>query len=87
MMKHEFEKLVGKEVTTKEYDIIETVYVNYPGIHHTHGKEQVAELYKVFGLRIFEDMLPRAKRVYELEIRIRDKENQLRDLRGELKEL
>ena len=87
MMKHEFEKLIGKEVTTKEYDIIETVYVNYPGIHHTNGKKQVAELYKVFGLRIFEDMLPRAKKVYELEIQIRTKESQLKDLRGELKEL
>ena len=87
MMKHEFENLVGKEVTTKEYDIIETVYVNYPGIHHTTGKEQVAELYKVFGLRIFEDMLPRAEKVNELEIQIRTKESQLKDLRQELKEL
>jgi hypothetical protein len=87
MMKHEFENLVGKEVTTEDYGIIETVYVNYPGIHHTNGKKQVAELYKVFGLRIFEDMLPRAKRVYELEIQIRTKESQLKDLRRELKEL
>jgi hypothetical protein len=87
MMKHEFENLVGKKVTPEEYDIIETVYVNYPCIHHTTGKKQVAELYKTFGIRIFEDMLPRAKKVYELVIQIRTKESQLKDLRKDLIEL
>ena len=72
MMKHEFEKLanISIQLTQGEYEVIETVYSYYPGIHHVKGKEQVANLYKTFGLRIFEDMLKRAETVRDIEDKI-----------------
>lgn len=87
MMKYEFEKIIGKVIPTKEYEIIETVYVYYPGIDHAFGKEQVADLYRVYGLRIFEDLLPRAQAIQGMESRIHDKEKQIEQLKKELTKL
>lgn len=87
MMKQEFEKLIEKEITKEEYDLIEMVYSTYPGISNVHGKKQVADLYKVYGIRIFEDMFPRSEKIYQLEIRIRDKKVQINQLEKELQTL
>ena len=56
MMKQEFEKLANISIPLDqcEYEVIETVYGFYPGIHHVKGKEQVAESTRLSGLRIFE---------------------------------
>ena len=70
MMKHEFETLVESKVTNEEYEIIETVYMDYPDNVGAAHKQLYATLYKTFGMRIFNDMYPRAKQVQELRVQI-----------------
>lgn len=71
MMKTEFEDLIHGSVTDEEYELIETVYMWHPAIRTTSGKEEVAELYKSFGLIIFKDMYPRAMKLKEIDEEIR----------------
>lgn len=71
MMKTEFEDLIHGSVTDEEYELIETVYMWHPAIRNTSGKEEVAELYKSFGIVIFYDMYPRAKKAKDIEDNIR----------------
>ena len=56
MTKKEFEKLVGKEVDDFEYTLIETVYTWYPTISNTNGKQEIATLYSIGGIRLIKDM-------------------------------
>lgn len=67
MQKEEFEKLIGHPVPDELYKIVETVYMWHPSIGETDGKEQVASLYNAFGMPVFFDMLPRAKKNMRLE--------------------
>lgn len=61
MQKKEFEDLVGQALSDRDYETIETVYLYHPAIRDVSGKEEVAELYKSFGMTIFYDMIARAK--------------------------
>lgn len=81
MMKSEFEVLLGKQVSEAEYAVIEKVYMFYPneeGI--TLSKSLVAEMFRVYGLRVFKDMLPRAERVEKLEDEMRALKKELATL-------
>lgn len=78
MMKSEFEDLIHGSVTDEEYELIETVYMWHPAIRTTSGKEEVAELYKSFGIIIFKDMYPRAMKLKEIDEEIRSL-NQVKD--------
>lgn len=60
MQKQEFEERIERTVTDEQYKVIEEVYMWHPSIRNTSGKDEVAELYKSFGMTIFHDMLPRA---------------------------
>ncbi len=71
MTKSEFEEMIGGSVTDEEYQLIEEVYMWHPAIRNTSGKEEVAELYKSFGIVIFYDMYPRAKKAKDIEDNIR----------------
>ena len=71
MTKSEFEDLIHGSVTDEEYELIETVYMWHPAIRNTSGTEEVAELYKSFGIVIFYDMYPRAKKAKDIEDNIR----------------
>lgn len=77
-MKSEFEDLIHGSVTDEEYELIETVYMWHPAIRTTSGKEEVAELYKSFGIIIFKDMYPRAMKLKEIDEEIRSL-NQVKD--------
>lgn len=57
MNKQEFEAWIGKEINNSDYEIIETVYTFHPCISETKGKEQIADLYTKYGMRIIKDML------------------------------
>lgn len=70
MMKHEFEERLGKPVTEKEYKDIEFVYTFHPSVSNTEGKTQIAELYKIGGMRLIRDMIPTAKKAQILEEKI-----------------
>ena len=61
MQKQEFEERIERTVTDEQYKVIEEVYMWHPSIRNTSGKDEVAELYKSFGMTIFHDMLPRAR--------------------------
>lgn len=61
MQKQEFEERIERTVTDEQYKVIEEVYMWHPSIRNTSGKDEVAELYKSFGMTIFHDMLPRAQ--------------------------
>lgn len=67
MEKKEFEEMVGQVVSDEDYKIIETVYQHHPVIRDVSGKEEVAELYKSFGITIFYDMITRARKFQDLE--------------------
>jgi hypothetical protein len=71
MTKSEFKDLIHGSVTDEEYELIETVYMWHPAIRNTSGKEEVAELYKSFGIVIFYDMYPRAMKLKEIDEEIR----------------
>lgn len=78
MMKHEFEQRIGREISNEDYEKVQTVYTYYPA--KGLDKDKVAEMYRIFGMRIFEDMLPRAKKVMELEIQIQQAKKALSEL-------
>lgn len=67
MIKSEFEEMIGRSVTDEEYQLIEEVYMWHPAIRNASGKEEVAELYKSFGIVIFYDMYPRAKKAKDIK--------------------
>ena len=71
MTKQEFTARTAKPVNDKDYEIIEYVYTYHPGIDPVKGKDQIANLYETFGMRIIVDMLPTAEKAkhYEDEIR------------------
>ena len=77
MMKEEFEELIGKKVTEQEYDDIETVYTFYPTLSEVEGKNQIAYLYRIHGMRIINDMLPTANKAAEYEDMIMKGKNKL----------
>lgn len=67
MMKNEFEKLIGKEVSSSEYETIEMVYTFHPSISNTKGKQQIADLYKIGGMPLMKNMLETAEIMKGLE--------------------
>ena len=70
MMKEEFEKIIGREVTPPEYAKIEFVYQFHPTIPEVGGKETIAKLFEIGGMRLIKDMLPTARIAKDLEERL-----------------
>lgn len=87
MQKQEFEELVGRTVTEEQYGVVEEVYMWHPSIRNTSGKEEVAELYKSFGMTIFHDMLPRAGKAHELDDQLRRTEKEAERIQEEMRKL
>lgn len=87
MQKQEFEKLIEQKISDADYAVIEFVYQFHPVVSETSGKEEVAELYKSFGMAIFRDMEPRAQKAKVLEDKIRSCKMELERFTDELKEL
>lgn len=80
---HEFKERTSRPVSSIDYAIIEKVYNYHPCIDAVKGKDQIANLYETFGMRIIKDMLPTAERAAELESKIRDTQRELEQLRYE----
>lgn len=87
MRKHEFEQRISQPISDEDYKLIEFVYQFHPVVRETSGKEEVAELYKSFGMAIFRDMKPRAEMAKELEEKIRTCRAELERLTDELQDL
>jgi hypothetical protein len=67
MMKKEFEALLGEEVSEADYNLIDHVYNNHPLVKE---KEDAVKFWKLGGLVLFADMLPRARRIGEVHAAI-----------------
>lgn len=87
MQKREFEEMIEQPVSDAEYRVIETVYQWHPSVKEVTGKEEVAELYKSFGMAIFHDMLPRAEKNRELERQFLHARAEMERIRVEMEEL
>lgn len=57
MMKEEFEKLVGKEVSVEDFTTIGYVYTWHPAISNTEGKKQIADIFNAGGMAVIEGMV------------------------------
>ena len=77
MTKQEFETLTGQQLNDDDYRIAEKVYAFYPGIPDVEGKKVASQLYKQFGLTIFQDMYERANKISEIESAIQEQKRQL----------
>ncbi len=73
--------------TNEEYKTIEYVYVWHPSINGYEEQEQIARLYREFGMRIIYDMEDTARKMESLnEARIKAKKT-LEDVEKEIVEL
>ena len=77
MTKQEFETLAGHQLNNDDYAIVEKVYAFYPGMPDVDGKKVAAQLYRQFGMTIFQDMYERAGKIAEIESVIQEKKRQL----------
>lgn len=84
MEKHEFEKMIHDTVTDEEYKVIEYVFQWHPAISEAEGKEQIATLYRDFGVVIIRDMFPRAEKAHEIEVRLREAQREVERIQDEL---
>lgn len=78
MLQSELESGIDMSVSEEDYELINTVYMYYPGIEE---KEQVYTLYKQFGMILFNDLHPRAKRLAELSEKIYRLEREIATLK------
>lgn len=82
MMREEFIKKAGQQVSAEKYKVIETVYMNYDS---RLTQDIAASLYKTFGMKIFNDLLPRAQKIEELETQIGLQQQQIESLKQGLR--
>lgn len=89
MNKLEFEGLIGKEVTNDEFNVIDRVYSYHPAISSdsVDAKKQVAAIYSMFGMVVFYDMLDRAEKVADCDMRLRLQRSKVVSLQKELEML
>ena len=74
-------------ITDNDYELIEYVYNFYHTISETEGKKQIAILFNIGGMALIHDMLPRSKRVHELEDQIHKYTSELNSYKKELEDM
>lgn len=67
MMKHEFEKRIGNEISDKVYETVELVYNWHPAIDAIKGKDQMATIYKTGGVTLINEMVETARMMESLD--------------------
>lgn len=87
MTRNEFEDLAGECVTDETFEVVQFVYNFHPAISEVTGKNEIAGIYKLGGLRVLRDMYPTACKAKALEEDIRKKSSELSALRESLAEL
>ena len=89
MNKQEFEHLINQRVSETDYSIIEYVYTFHPSIKNVDGKNQIANLYNVGGMRLIRDMEKTAKiseEIYNKRRYLQNKLDQLKEIEKDLKD-
>jgi hypothetical protein len=87
MNKQEFESRTTKPITDSDYAKVELVYTFHPSIDCNKGKDEIAQLYNMFGMRVIMDMIPTAEKAKDLEDRIMAARLNLERLTEEFKQL
>lgn len=85
MNKQEFESRIGKEVSDRDYKVIEKVYNWNPAISNTEGKDQIAAIYQAGGMLVIRNMEETADIMIQLdreESVVRAMEEKLRERKG-----
>lgn len=88
MNKQEFEQRINERITDNDYEIIEYIYTFHPSIDNELGKEQIATIYKIGGMRVIRDMVQTAKlaeRIYNERRLLQHKLDQLKEIEKDLK--
>lgn len=68
MLKEEFLQLIKTPAPTESgWELVQTVYTFHPSIPDVGGKEKIALLWDIGGIRLITDMLKTAERVRNLE--------------------
>lgn len=72
MLKEEFMNFLPKtkEPTNEEFAVISEVYACHPCIDAVRGKEQIATLWSIGGMRLMLDMLPTARKAASIDDKI-----------------
>ena len=86
MLKYEFEKLYGAEVSAEDYKLIEHIYMYHPLIPEVDGKRKIVEIYKVGGMMLMRDMKPLADKSRDHEMKIQSLRNEIQKLREQIEE-
>jgi signal recognition particle GTPase len=71
MTKQEFESRITKPITDGDYAKVEMVYIFHPSIDCNKGKDEIAQLYNMFGMRVIIDMIPTAEKAKDLADQMR----------------
>lgn len=88
MLKSEFETMTdSEEISNRDYEAVENVYMYHPAIDDIKGKEQIVYLYKEFGMTVIKDMEKRALQYKRTLEQINEHERMIASIKEKLKEL
>lgn len=87
MMREEFEKRIGAEISPADYAEIEYVYNYHPAIPEVGGKDVIAEIYKAGGLGVIRSMHAVAEMAETAEKTIMEKRKEIEKLQKEIADI
>ena len=85
MTKQEFEQRIGAQISRQDYNVVEAVYMWHPSIPNAGGKDKIAELYKLGGMTLMQDMFARAQQLEQKDTDLRREYATLREKRDEIR--
>ena len=85
MTKQEFEQRIGAQISRQDYNVVEKVYMWHPLIPNVCGKDKIAELYKLGGMTLMQDMFARAQQIEQKDSDLRRVYATLREKRDEIR--
>lgn len=85
MTKQEFEQRIDAQISRQDYNVVEKVYMWHPLIPNACGKDKIAELYKLGGMTLMQDMFARAQQIEQKDSDLRREYATLREKRDEIR--
>ena len=85
MTKQEFEQRIDAQISRQDYNVVEKVYMWHPLIPNACGKDKIAELYKLGGMTLMQDMFARAQQSEQKDSDLRRVYATLREKREEIR--
>lgn len=91
MMKHEFEERINAEISDQDYKTVELVYTWHTAIPNVGGKDMIAQLYKIGGMAVINDMAKsasvRCANIMRMERVVQDVKEEMRSVEEKMEEL